>query len=118
LSPNNFKDRRKMTYRVSFDDSIRRRLAKLKDRVKPVGMGSELARVLNDLVMDLTQRPLDAGEIMYVLHHVQMPVKILAKKYLSVVFAVHESSKRVMVTKMKMLENHPFPPGFEKYLND
>jgi hypothetical protein len=106
-----------MSYRVAFDDSVRTRLARLKDRVKAVGMGAELASVLSSLVNDLSEHPMDVGETMYDLHRVAMPVKVVAKDYLSAVFVVHEISQVVMVTRMRMLDGHPFPPGFEKNLN-
>jgi hypothetical protein len=65
----------------------------------------------------MTERPLEVGETMYELHHFGIPVKVHTVQYIGVVFAVHESSKSVMVTKMTMLGTHPFPPGFEETLN-
>ncbi len=81
-------------------------------------MGKELARVLLKVVQTLTEGPLEVGETMYNLHHVVMPVKVHVVHYIGVVFAVHESSKNVFVTKLTMLENHPFPPGYEEDLNN
>lgn len=106
-----------MNYEVSFSDSILSRLTRLKNEVRAIGKGKELGRVLTSLLLDLRQRPLEAGEVMYHLKHIPMPVISFAKEYLGVVYAVHEDSKQVMVTKLKMMERHPFPSGFEKYLN-
>jgi hypothetical protein len=106
-----------MPFHVSFPDGIRQRLAILTARVRSISMGKELARVLFKVVHDLTERPREIGETMYDLHQVHMPVKVHTVHYIGVVFAVHESSKSVMVTKMTMLENHPFPPGYEDTLN-
>jgi hypothetical protein len=106
-----------MPYRLSFSGAIRRRLTTLATKARSIGMGGELALALAGIVDDLEQRPLDVGETMYYLHHIPMPVRLHVKQYLSVVFAVHESSKAVMVTKLTMLEGHPFPRGYEEYLN-
>ncbi len=106
-----------MPYRLSFSGAIRKRLAMLATKARSIGMSGELARALSALVDELEQRPLELGEIMYHLHHVPMPVKLGTKQYLSVVFVVHEPSKAVMVTKLTMLERHPFPSGYEEYLN-
>jgi hypothetical protein len=107
-----------MTYQVSFPEPIRDRLAKISEKVMAIGMGKELARVLSDLMLDLTDRPMEAGETIYHLRHIPMPVKVLAKEYLSVVFVVHDADQLVMVTKLKMLAGHPFPRGYEEYLNE
>jgi hypothetical protein len=106
-----------MPYRLSFSDAIRSRLSTLAAKARSIGMSAELARALSALVDELEQRPLEVGEIMYHLHHIAMPVKLRTKQYLSVVFVVHEASKAVMVTKLTMLERHPFPDGYEEYLN-
>ena len=106
-----------MTYHVSFPEPIRKRLSLLQKKVLAMGLGQELGRVLSDILQDLTERPMEAGEVMYHLGHIPMPVKLLAREYLAVVFAVHEAGKKVMVTNMKMLDHHPFPQGYEEYLN-
>ena len=106
-----------MTYRVSFPEPIRRRLLLVQKKVLAVGQGKELGRVLSEILQDLTERPMEVGEVMYHLGHIPMPVKLLAREYLAVVFAVHDAGKNVMVTNMKMLDHHPFPQGYEEYLN-
>jgi hypothetical protein len=90
---------------------------RLTKEVMAIGMSKELARELADVNSDLTNRPLEAGEVLYTLHNIPMPVVLLARGFLSVVYVVHAADKLVMVTKMKMLDNHPFPSGFEDFLN-
>src|SRR5208283_3442531 len=68
-----------MTYRVSFPDATRDRLEALTARAIAVGLGRRLGRLLSQILQDLTERPLEAGETMYHLEHSQLPVKVMAK---------------------------------------
>jgi hypothetical protein len=106
-----------MEYRVSFPESIRLRLKALAEKLRPSGQGKELGRVLAGIIEDLRYRPLEVGEIMYHLRHIPMPVKTMTKEYMAVVFAVHEAKKFVMVKKLTMLADHPFPDGTDRFLN-
>lgn len=107
-----------MSYDVSIPDPILNRLSRLKDKVRAIGRGKELARVLSGLLDDLTHRPNGAGELMYTLRHIPMPARAIAKEYLGVVYFVHELEKLVIVTKLSMAEEHPFPPGLERIVNN
>ena len=107
-----------MSFQVSFPGLIRNRLLRLKEKVKAAGRSKELGRILGNIQECLAERPLELGEIQYTLKHVQMPVCLLVREYLAVDYAVNAAGGKVFVTKLKMLEDHPFPAGFEKILND
>ena len=60
-----------------------------------IGLGHELARVLTEIQERLAAQPLDAGELQYILPHVQLPVRLLVRGFLAVIFAVDEQSGKL-----------------------
>ena len=107
-----------MTFQVKYPESIRTRLLRLQSAVTSVGLQAEFVEVLKAIHKRLEDSPLEWGEQQYTLRHVQLPICIIARRFLSVNYAVDVIQRNVMVTKMRMLDDHPFPAGFEKILND
>jgi hypothetical protein len=107
-----------MDFKVSFPGTIRNRLLRLKAKVEFIGLGAELGHALAAIHQCLTEQPLELGEIQYTLKHHPLPVCLLVRGFLSVSYVVDVPGKKVMVAKMRMLQDHPFPIGFEKIVND
>ena len=107
-----------MAYRVVFPGHIRERLVKLRDRVRGAGQGRQLGETLALIHQCLVDEPLGFGEIQYTVKNLGLAVCLLARNYLAVAYVVDTQNQTVSVTKLRMLSDHPFPRGFEAFLND
>jgi len=104
-------------FRVAFHhepDQKIRQLAKLPRTSSPVqGFWQELA----GLVQEISESPLELGEPKFDYKHVKMRSYLALRNFIAIQYAVNEEFQFVLVGKISLSGNHPYPAEFEKVLN-
>jgi hypothetical protein len=91
-------------FRIVSSQLLNRHFEQLCDQARSEGRGASAIDAADEIMKELSNAPSSAGELLYTLKHVGLPVRHVVHRPWSIHFAVDEKKQIVYLTKITLLD--------------